>query len=112
MSEQVEQYDDFERRRLQVRPGCTGMAQVNGNTALPWPERIKWDVFYVDRCSLWLDAWILLKTIAVIVAGERRFVRRLDDSRAPGPTTDKNQPDGSRRAIDESSPDGEKPQDP
>jgi lipopolysaccharide/colanic/teichoic acid biosynthesis glycosyltransferase len=79
LSEQVEQYDDFERRRLEVRPGCTGLAQVNGNTALPWPERIKWDVFYVDHCSPWLDAWILLKTVAVIVAGERRFVRRFDD---------------------------------
>ena len=83
LGEQVERYDDFERRRLDVRPGCTGLAQVNGNTALPWPERIKWDVSYVDRCSPWLDAWILLKTVAVIVAGERRFVRRLDDENQP-----------------------------
>jgi len=92
LSEQVEQYDDFERRRLEVRPGCTGLAQVNGNTALPWPERIKWDVFYVNRYSPWLDAWILLKTVAVIVAGERRFARRLDDARAPGPTDDDSRP--------------------
>ena len=68
---------------MDVRPGCTGLAQVNGNTALPWPERIKWDVFYVDHYSPWLDAWILLKTVAVIVAGERRFVRRLDDENQP-----------------------------
>jgi undecaprenyl phosphate N,N'-diacetylbacillosamine 1-phosphate transferase len=92
LNEQVEQYDDFERRRLEVRPGCTGLAQVNGNTALPWPERIKWDVFYVDHGSPWLDAWILLKTVAVIIAGERRFVRQLDGSRAPGPAADENQP--------------------
>jgi len=92
LREQVEQYDDFERRRLEVRPGCTGLAQVNGNTALPWPERIKWDVFYVDHYSPWLDAWILLKTVAVIVAGERRFVRRLDDVYAPRPTGDEDRP--------------------
>jgi len=83
LGEQVEQYDDFERRRLEVRPGCTGLAQVNGNTALPWSERIKWDVFYVDHCSPWLDVWILLKTVAVVIAGEERFVRRLDDVHAP-----------------------------
>jgi lipopolysaccharide/colanic/teichoic acid biosynthesis glycosyltransferase len=60
---QVESYDDFQRRRLEVKPGITGWAQVNGRNVLSWPERIKLDVWYVDHGSLWLDLRILLKTL-------------------------------------------------
>jgi lipopolysaccharide/colanic/teichoic acid biosynthesis glycosyltransferase len=70
--EQVERYGPFERRRLLVRPGLTGWAQVNGNTLLSWPERIVLDVWYVDHWSLFLDMRILLKTMAVVLLGERR----------------------------------------
>ena len=63
--------------KFAVQPGLEAVAPA------PWPERIEWDVFYVDHCSPWLDAWILLKTVAVIAAGERRFVRRLDDENQP-----------------------------
>ena len=45
---QVERYDERQRRRLDVRPGLTGWAQVNGRAALLWPERIELDVWYVD----------------------------------------------------------------
>lgn len=83
LPDQVEQYDGFQRRRLDVRPGCTGLAQVNGNAALTWPDRIEWDVYYVDHVSLWLDAKVLLKTVAVIVAGEQRFLRRFSDRGLP-----------------------------
>jgi len=80
LPDQIERYDLFERRRLQVRPGCTGLAQVNGNIALPWSERIKWDVYYVDNYSFCMDVKILLKTVVVIVAGEQRFVRHIDQT--------------------------------
>jgi lipopolysaccharide/colanic/teichoic acid biosynthesis glycosyltransferase len=59
---QVERYDDFERRRLEVRPGITGWAQINGRNAITWPERIELDVWYIDHASLRLDLSILLKT--------------------------------------------------
>jgi lipopolysaccharide/colanic/teichoic acid biosynthesis glycosyltransferase len=59
---QVEQYDDFQRRRLEVPPGVTGWAQVNGRNALSWPQRIDHDVWYVDHRSFWLDLKILLRT--------------------------------------------------
>lgn len=66
----VGRYDEFERRRLEVRPGMTGWAQVNGNIELTWTERIALDVWYVDHCGLLLDLEILAKTIGVIVFGE------------------------------------------
>ncbi len=78
--DQVVRYDDFQRRRLEVRPGCTGLAQVNATATMSWDERIKYDVFYVDHVSPLLDAMILLKTPLVIVLGEERFARRFEDS--------------------------------
>ncbi len=64
-------YDDVARRRLEVTPGITGWAQVNGNTALTWPQRISLDVWYVDHHSLMLDLRILLMTVQVLVKGEQ-----------------------------------------
>jgi lipopolysaccharide/colanic/teichoic acid biosynthesis glycosyltransferase len=64
---QVEQYDDFQRRRLEVLPGVTGWAQVAGRNALSWPEKIKLDVWYVDHRSLRLDLRILLATVPTLV---------------------------------------------
>lgn len=78
--EQVANYDDFQRQRLLVRPGVTGLAQVNGNAALSWPERIRYDVYYVHHRSLWLDLVILLKTLIVIPLGESRFARPFEQS--------------------------------
>lgn len=68
--DQVAAYDDFRRQRLLVRPGVTGLAQVNGNTAISWDQRILFDIAYVRRCSLWLDASILLRTCRAVVGGE------------------------------------------
>lgn len=61
--------------RFDVRPGLTGLAQVNGNIALSWEERWRYDLDYVAHCSLLLDAKILAKTLAVVVLGEKRFRR-------------------------------------
>ena len=66
---QVDQYTDHQRRRLEVRPGITGWAQVNGRAALPWNERIELDVWYVDHRSLWLDVKILAMTARMLVTG-------------------------------------------
>ena len=80
--EQVAAYDEFQRRRLRVRPGMTGWAQVNGNVELSWDERILLDVWYVDHPSLLLDLKILLRTAWVVAAGERRDTRALEIARA------------------------------
>ncbi len=79
LPDQVERYDDFERQRQWVRPGCTGLAQVHGGTAISWPERIEWDVYYVRHLNIWLDLRILCRTPMVIIFGEDRFACRLGD---------------------------------
>jgi lipopolysaccharide/colanic/teichoic acid biosynthesis glycosyltransferase len=66
---QVEQYDERQRRRLEVKPGLTGWAQVNGRAALPWAERIELDVWYVDNRSPLLDLKILLRTPLALFRG-------------------------------------------
>jgi lipopolysaccharide/colanic/teichoic acid biosynthesis glycosyltransferase len=66
---QVDQYTPEQRRRLEVKPGITGWAQVNGRASLPWHERIELDVFYVEHRSLALDLRILGKTIVMLATG-------------------------------------------
>lgn len=64
---QTDQYNDFQKRRLLMKPGVTGWAQVNGRNSLSWEERIKLDVRYVENYSFWLDMKILLKTGSVAI---------------------------------------------
>jgi len=64
---QVEHYDDFQRRRLQVKPGITSLAVVSGRNALSWKERIELDVWYVEHWSLWLDIKILFRTLWTVL---------------------------------------------
>ena len=66
---QVEQYDERQRRRLDVRPGITGWAQVNGRAALPWADRIELDVWYVEHRSPLLDLKILARTPFALFGG-------------------------------------------
>ena len=79
--EQVVRYNDFERRRLEVRPGLTGLAQVNGGILLPWPERIKWDVYYVEHLKATLDLRIAFKTVIVLLAGDKKFTRTIEQAK-------------------------------
>jgi len=65
--EQVNRYSKEHRRRLEVKPGITGWALINGRNALSWPEKIKLDIWYIDHWSLWLDLKILIKTIWVVI---------------------------------------------
>ncbi len=67
---QVENYSDEQRRRLEMRPGITGLAQVNGRNDLTWTEKIEYDITYVDNFSLWMDFKILLKTVSTVLKKE------------------------------------------
>ena len=69
LSYQVERYTPRQRRRLEVKPGITGWAQIHGRARLPWEERIELDVWYVEHRSPWLDLKILARTPASLFAG-------------------------------------------
>jgi lipopolysaccharide/colanic/teichoic acid biosynthesis glycosyltransferase len=66
---QVERYTDRQRRRLEVKPGLTGWAQIHGRAALPWDERIELDVWYVEHRSPAVDLRILLRTPLALFSG-------------------------------------------
>jgi lipopolysaccharide/colanic/teichoic acid biosynthesis glycosyltransferase len=63
-------YSPFEARRLLMRPGLTGLAQIHGRNLLPWPERVAYDVAYIENYSLSMDFRILIQTIPVVLRGE------------------------------------------
>ena len=69
---QVERYTPRQRRRLEVRPGLTGWAQIHGRARLPWDERIELDVWYVEHRSPLVDLKILARTPLALVSGTYR----------------------------------------
>ena len=66
---QVERYDERQRRRLDVRPGLTGWAQIHGRATLPWAERIELDLWYVRHHDWKTDLLILLRTPLALFGG-------------------------------------------
>ena len=77
VQEQVDHYTERQRRRLEVKPGITGWAQINGRTSLPWPERIELDVWYVEHRSLRLDLRILARTARMLASGHGLYSEEL-----------------------------------
>jgi lipopolysaccharide/colanic/teichoic acid biosynthesis glycosyltransferase len=77
VQEQVDRYTERQRRRLEVKPGITGWAQINGRTSLPWPERIELDVWYVEHRSLRLDLRILARTARMLATGHGLYSQDL-----------------------------------
>lgn len=73
----LEDYTDEISKRLNMRPGMTGLAQVSGNIYLSLEDRYKLDVYYVENYSLWLDIKIILRTIGVVLFGEDKYVNKL-----------------------------------
>ena len=69
IQEQVDRYTERQRRRLEVKPGITGWAQVNGRVSIPWPERIELDVWYVENRSVRVDLRILARTAWMLLTG-------------------------------------------
>lgn len=64
---QVDKYTDHQKRRLEFRPGITGLAQINGGRRLSWPERIELDIKYIESYRLFMDIKILFKTIFAVL---------------------------------------------
>lgn len=70
----LEDYTDEIAKRLNMRPGMTGLAQVSGNIHLSLEERYWLDVYYVKNFSLWLDLKIIIRTIGVVLQGEDKYI--------------------------------------
>ncbi|MHA1749059.1 MAG: sugar transferase [Promethearchaeota archaeon] len=66
----LDRYTPEQARRHEVKPGITGWAQVNGRNAITWEEKFKYDVWYVENLSLWLDIKIIFMTIVKVIKGE------------------------------------------
>ncbi|WP_096437470.1 sugar transferase [Alteribacter populi] len=69
-------YDDVISKRLNMSPGMTGLAQVSGNIYLSLEDRYKFDIYYVENFSVWLDIKIILRTVGVVLLGEDRYVNK------------------------------------
>jgi len=67
MPEEVAQYSNFQKRRLGVKPGITGLWQVSGRSELSFDEWVKLDAYYIEHWSLWLDFVILLRTVKAVI---------------------------------------------
>jgi exopolysaccharide biosynthesis polyprenyl glycosylphosphotransferase len=76
---QVEKYNDYQRKRLLMKPGITSWALIHGRNKLTWPERIEYDVWYVENWNFWLDIKILFKTVWVVAKGEGLYADRETD---------------------------------
>ncbi|MFA5383183.1 MAG: sugar transferase [Eubacteriales bacterium] len=67
--EDMQKMNEMQRNRFRVKPGLTGLAQINGNTELTWPQRIEYDLEYIEKQSLWLDFLIIFKTFQLLLKG-------------------------------------------
>jgi exopolysaccharide biosynthesis polyprenyl glycosylphosphotransferase len=76
---QVAKYNEYQRKRLLMKPGITSWALIHGRNKLTWPERIEYDVWYVEHWSFWLDIKILFKTVWVVASGEGLYADRETD---------------------------------
>ncbi len=106
VSEYFAHYDATQRRRHEVRPGITGLAQVNGRNALSWHEKFAYDVDYVNRYSLALDLWILCRTVGKVLfregismAGEATTAPFVPNAIAPWPVFDEEQIGAVERVL-------------
>ena len=70
LKQYLERYNDYQARRMEVRPGFTGLAQIHGRNATTWAERFDWDVKYVDKVTFLGDWKIILDTVRVVLKRE------------------------------------------
>jgi lipopolysaccharide/colanic/teichoic acid biosynthesis glycosyltransferase len=91
--ESADRYTAEQKRRFRTRPGITGLAQVRGRNTLKWSKRIEYDNEYIDTYSIWLDLWILLKTVKVVLLREGIVL-----DRNPEAVDDLPRPEGDAKA--------------
>ena len=74
--EQLKQMSEEEKHRYSVRPGLTGLAQINGNIHLSWKERFVYDLQYVNHVTFWNDLKIIFRTVFIVILGEKKFLNK------------------------------------
>ena len=74
--EQLHQMTEEEKHRYSVRPGLTGLAQINGNIHLSWKERFVYDLQYVNHVTFWNDIKIIFRTVFIVILGEKKFLNK------------------------------------
>lgn len=74
-------YEGNEERKLEIRPGVTGLNQAYYRNTVPWKERIKNDIYYIDHLTWWLDIKIFLKTAVTVLKREDVFVQQKSDNK-------------------------------
>lgn len=79
VEEDMLKMNEEQMKRFNVRPGLTGLAQINGNTSLQWPQRIEYDLKYIENYSFWLDVKIIFKTVQLILTGAAETHPRFED---------------------------------
>jgi exopolysaccharide biosynthesis polyprenyl glycosylphosphotransferase len=70
---EVEKYENWHYRRLEVTPGLSGLWQVSGRSNLSYEEMVKLDIYYAEHWSLWLDIKIIAKTLPAVLRGDGAF---------------------------------------
>lgn len=73
LPEQLHYYNETQMRRLEMQPGITGLATINGRASIPWSKRIAYDVEYIDNFSFYLDVKIMIKTFFVVLSGKDTY---------------------------------------
>lgn len=76
LPEHMELYEGNEARKLEIRPGVTGYNQAYFRNTIPWKERIKNDIYYIDNLSLWMDIKVFFKTVVSVLKKEDVFVEQ------------------------------------
>lgn len=80
LPEHLALYEGNEERKLEVRPGVTGLNQAYYRNTVPWKERIKNDIYYIDHLTWWLDIKIFLKTVITVLKREDVYVEQKSDN--------------------------------
>ncbi|MFB5283669.1 sugar transferase [Peribacillus sp. Hz7] len=70
---EVEEYDDYDKQRLTVTPGCTGLWQVSGRNSLGFKEMVELDLKYISERNIWMDIKVILKTFLVLFGSKNAF---------------------------------------
>lgn len=81
LPEHMELYEGNEVRKLEIRPGVTGYNQAYFRNTVPWKERIKNDIYYIDHLTMWMDIKIFFKTAVSVLKREDVFVEQKSENK-------------------------------